>query len=83
MANTLRNVEFSLVNTNGAHFKFWKAMVQCRVVRLTWGRIGGRSSQSRKFTFRNNEEALDFAHRRMDIRQKGGFREIATFTCAA
>ena len=83
MANTLKNVEIRLVNTDGAHFKFWTISVASRTVRLSWGRIGAKRSQTRKFSFRNNEEAVEFMHKRVDIRLRGGFRQIATFDVAA
>jgi len=83
MANTLKNVEIRLTNTNGEHFKFWTISVASRTVRLSWGTVGGRRTQTRKFSFQNNEAALEFMYKRVDIRIKGGYREVQTFSTAA
>jgi len=67
-----KNVAVRLENTKPGHFKFWSAVLKNRTVRCFWGRIGSWT-QSKKFSFESELDALDFFQRKMESKLHRGY----------
>lgn len=69
-------VAIRLENTKANHYKFWSAVLKSRTVKVFWGRIG-TWTQSKKFSFDSNDEALDFLQRKMESKIRRGYMNVS------
>ncbi len=77
MAKATKHVAVRLENTNPGHNKFWTVVLRCTSVRCFWGRIGVWS-QSKKFSFDTNEDALEFVQKKIDSKIRKGYVNVTT-----
>jgi predicted DNA-binding WGR domain protein len=71
----IKHVQVRLENTKGNHFKFWSATLKNRIVRVFWGRIGSWT-QSKKFAFESNADAMDFLQMKMGKKLRRGYINV-------
>jgi len=70
-----KNVAIRLENTTPGHSKFWSVVLNSRKVRCFWGKIGVWS-QSKKFVFDSNDEALEFVQKKLDSKMRRGYINV-------